>query len=101
MTPYVLTKEAEKDLKEIARYTMKNYGAEKLRIYRGKIKTKLTDIAKGEVTLHSFSKKISQVLVTKCEHHFIFYITENHEKPVIIGIIHETRDIISHIKNRL
>ncbi len=101
MTLYKLTKEAENDLREIARYTMKNHGAKQLQTYRGKIKDKLKDIAQGKVRVRSFSKIFPQVLVTKCEHHFIFYITENHEKPVIIGIIHENRDIVSHIKSRI
>jgi len=101
MTLYELTKDAENDLKEIARYTLNNHGIKQLQLYRGKIKDKLNKIAHGEVMARSFSETLPQVLVTRCEHHLIFYITESREKPVIIGIIHENRDIVSHIKSRI
>jgi len=101
MTLYILTKDAENDLREIARYTLRNHGAKQLQLYRGKIKEKLKNIANDKMIEHPFSEIHPQVHVTKCEHHFIFYITENHEKPIIIGIIHENRDVVSHIKNRI
>ncbi len=101
MTLYELTKDAENDLREIARYTLKNHGTKQLQLYRGKINNKLNEIASGEVIARSFSETLPQVLITRCEHHFIFYITKNREKPVVIGIVHENRDIASQIKNRI
>ena len=100
MNPYILTKDAENDLRDIARYTLEKHGAKQLQTYRKKINSRLNKIAKGEVIARSFSRRFPQVLVTQCEHHFIFYITDNVQKPLIIGIIHENRDMVARVKER-
>lgn len=35
------------------------------------------------------------------KHHFIFYLAESVEKPVIIGVIHEKRDMVKRLAERL
>ena len=101
MTSYVLTKDAENDLREIARYTLKNHGVKKLQYYKGEINKKLNEIGKGKALERNFFENLPQVHVAKCEHHFIFFVTDNCVKPIIIAIIHESSDIVSRIKNRI
>jgi len=48
-----------------------------------------------------FWREFTELLVTKYKYHFIFYLTENVEKPVIIGVIHERRDVVSRLSERL
>lgn len=101
MKHYGLTKDAEKDLREVARYTLNKWGKEKLQEYRAGLKSIFSKIGKNDIKIHKFSKIIPELLVTKYKHHFIFYLTENLEKPVIIGVIHERRDIVKRLTERL
>ena len=41
------------------------------------------------------------VYVTKSGGHFIFYLAEENQKPIIIAVIHESRDILEHLTARL
>ena len=85
---YEFTKDAEKDLREVAQYTLNKWGKKALAEYRDGLKA-------------TFSKTFPQLLVTKYKYHFIFYITEGMTKPVIIGVIHEKRDIVNRLSERL
>ena len=101
MKNYRLTKEAEKDLREVARYTLKKWGPAMLQTYRGGLKNTFEAIGNNDVLGRKFSDNFPELLVTKFKHHFIFYLTEGMEKSVIIGVIHERRDIVEHLSKRL
>ncbi len=101
MKRYRLTKDAEKDLREVARYTLKKWGPAMLREYRSGLKKVLEAIANDNAVNRSFSDSIPELLVTKYKHHFIFYITEDMGKSVVIGVIHERRNIVKRISERL
>jgi len=98
---YELTQGAEQDLREIARYTLKNWGSKSLESYWHGLKNTFKTIGKNDVIKRQFSDKFSQLLVTKYRYHFIFYITNPAKKPVIIAIIHEKMDIVKRLVNRL
>jgi len=100
MKIYELTNDAEKDLRELARYTLNKWSNELLQEYRGGLKNTFEKIGKHQVKKHPFSRQFSELLVTKYKYHFIFYLTENLEKPVIIGVIHERRDIVNQLTER-
>lgn len=101
MKYYELTKDAENDLREVARYTLNKWGKEKLQEYRGGLKDTFNAIGQNEIIQHSFSKTFPELLVTKYKYHFIFYLTDGFDKPVIIGVIHEKRDIVNRLTERL
>ncbi len=101
MTLYEISVDAENDLKEIAQYTLNKWGAKVFNQYRnGLIKT-FDAIANKNVIEKRVSKKLPDVLVSKYRHHFIFYLTITNQKPIIIAIIHEQRDILKHLIKRL
>ncbi len=99
MTSYRLTKDAENDLRSIARYTLDNHGSKQLQLYRSKLEAKFLEIAEGTVIAKSFSLNIPEVLVTRCEHHFVFFLSGN--PAIIIAILHEKMDMISRLGKRL
>jgi len=98
---FELTKDAEKDLREVARYTLNRWGREKLREYRDGLIKLFEEIGKNNVTKRQFSDHFPELLVAKYRYHYIFYLTENVTKPIIIGVIHERRDIVSRLTERL
>ena len=101
MTSYELTKDAENDLRDIARYTLKEWGKEAFERYRSGIKKTFQDIGKNKILKRQFSERFPELLVTKYRRYYIFYLTEKVKKPVIIGVIHERRDIVSRLSERL
>lgn len=102
MTPsYELIKDAEADLRDVARYTLRKWGKNALEIYRKGLNKTFQDINRGEVISNAFSNAYPQLLVTKHKYHYIFYITENRTKPLIIGVIHERRDLVNRLSERL
>ena len=101
MPSYALTKDAENDLKEIARYTLKEWDEPTFQRYKKGLSEKFNELAQPSVVKKTFSQAFPQLLVTKYRYHYIFYLTEGYEKPIIIGVIHEQRDIVNRLKNRL
>ncbi len=101
MKNYRLTTEAEKDLREVARYTLKEWGQAMQRDYRDGLKKTFEAIGSKDVVGRGFSDKFPELLVAKFKHHFIFYLTAGVEKPSIIGVIHERRDIVRRLSERL
>ena len=55
MKSYRLTKEAEKDLREVARYTRKEWGQAMLQEYRGGLKKTFEAIGNHDVVSRDFS----------------------------------------------
>lgn len=101
MQPYELSKDAEEDLREVARYTLDQWGKEQLAEYRQGLKETFHTIGVQNVVSRQFSKNYPQLRVTKYRYHHIFYISEGVDKPIIIGVIHERRDIVNQLARRL
>jgi toxin ParE1/3/4 len=101
MTPYLITKEAENDLREVARYTLKTWGKDIFEQYRKGLNEIFSAIGNGTVTARSLSARHPQVQTAKYRYHYVFFIKENLAKPVIIGVIHEKRDIVNPLQGRL
>lgn len=99
--PYRLTKHAQNDLREIARYTLKTWGKEALHSYRNGISNTFMQISNGNILEKCFSDVFPELLVTRYKHHYIFYLKQDPSLTVIIGVIHERRDIVSRLTQRL
>jgi len=98
---YELSVDAEKDLREVARYTLDKWGKEALQKSRHGLRNSFEAISKGTVQARVFSESFPQLSVLKYEYHYIFYLSGNREKPIIIGVIHERRDVVNRLSERL
>lgn len=101
MANYKLTKAADSDLESIAHYTISEWGIEQARRYVGKLDQCFQNIGAGEVFEKRFSHRMPQVYVTRCEHHYIFYLAPGGEQPIVIAVLHERMDMIACLKARL
>lgn len=101
MQPYELTPSAEEDLKDIARYTLKQWGKNQSLHYAGLLERRFLEIADRSCFSRSFSERYSQIQVTRCEHHYIFYIYPEGKRPCIIAVLHERMDKLTKLENRL
>lgn len=98
---YELSPDAQQDLREVARYTGNRWGREALEKYRNGLHATFDSIGDGSVFKRTFSKEFPHLLVTKYRYHFVFYIREGLERPVIIGVVHERRDTVNRLIERL
>jgi len=101
MPPYELTASAQEDLKEIARYTLTTWGRKQTLVYAGLLEKHFCEISARTAYVRSFSKRFPQILVSHCEHHYIFHVHPDNQSPRIIAVLHENMDILSRLKNRL
>ena len=101
MPAYRLSKDAKRDLQEITSYTLNLWGRDALEKYVGGLTKTFDAIGDGAIRGWSFSRRFPELLVTKYRYHYVFYITEGLDEPGIIGVIHERRDIVSRLSERL
>lgn len=101
MKSYELSTDAEEDLREVARYTLNKWGEEMLHKYRDGLKNIFEEIGNQSRPKKQFSENLPELLVTKYKYHYIFYLSEHVTKPIIIGVIHERRDIVARLTERL
>jgi len=101
MPLYELTASAQEDLKAIALYTFITWGNPQALKYATLLEKRFGEIATGNAYGRCFSKRFPQILVNRCEHHYIFYV-HPHGKPVrIIAVLHENMDLVNRLKDRL
>lgn len=101
MLSYRLTKEADADIEEIARYTISEWGTRQAERYLEKLVKCFEDVGAGQAFRRKVSEQLKQVFVTRCEHHYVFYFCPENERPVIIAVWHERMDAIQRLKARL
>lgn len=101
MPLYELTSQAESDIRGIIRYTLEQHGEKQAFRYKNVLQERFCAIAERAVHARPLSERYSQVLVTRCEHHYIFYIHPEGKTPRIIAILHERMDVLTRLKDRL
>ena len=101
MSPYKLTAHAREDLKEIARYTLTKWGKEQSLHYAALLEKRFCEIAEGTAYSRTFSSRHPQILVSRCEQHYVFYIHAEERPPCIIAVLHKRMDMLMRLKNRL
>jgi len=82
-------------------YTLDRWGSDMRNQYRDGLKEAFRAIAARELPGRPFSSTFPHLLVAEYRYHYIFYLQGASTKPVIIGIIHERRDMVSRLKERL
>jgi toxin ParE1/3/4 len=100
MPPYQLTRPAQQDLEEIARYTLATWGRQQAMRYGERLEQRFHEIAKGTALSRAFSSRHPQVLVNHCEHHYIFFLRPAGQKPCIIAVLHERMNLVAWLDKR-
>jgi plasmid stabilization system protein ParE len=101
MRPYELTPLAEQDLKEIYRYTIKTWGKKQAKHYAGLLEKCFNDIASNAAKVRNLSALRHDVMVSRCEHHYIFFTNPGDQKPQIFAVLHERMNQLERLKERL
>jgi plasmid stabilization system protein ParE len=98
---YVLSSSAEADLREIVRYTQKQWGISQTRIYLAKLRTGIEMLAIGQGAFKDMSELYPLLRIARCEHHYIFCLPRDGAPSIIVAIFHERMDLMARLQSRL
>ncbi|MDQ4420971.1 type II toxin-antitoxin system RelE/ParE family toxin [Sphingobium sp. DEHP117] len=98
---YVLSSAAEADLRDIVRYTRKQWGDTQTRTYMAKIKAGIEHIAGGQGVFKDISALHPGLRVTRCEHHYIFCLPRADAPALIVALFHERMDLMTRLADRM
>ena len=99
--PYVLTAAAADDLRAIVRYTKKQWGDTQVRSYMTKLERGIVRLATGQAVSRDMSDLHPGLLMSHCEHHYVFCLPRGDEPALIVAIFHERMDLMVQLENRL
>ncbi len=101
MPEYELTHAADRDLLDIARYTIKTWGLAQANWYEAEIRTHFIAIGKSEAHARPFLEHRPELLFCRCEHHYIFFLQRESACPLILAVFHENMDLMTRLRDRL
>ena len=101
MNGYVLTDEAEADLRSIIRYTRKQWGEAQVRRYIAKLQAGIANLAASKGAFKDMSAIYPALRMSHCEHHYLFCLPREGAPALIIAIFHERMDLMTRLAGRL
>lgn len=101
MPAYELTPEAKQDIRGVWLYTAEQWSEQQADRYTGLLEACFRRIAGRRARSKGFSERYPQVQVTRCEHHYVFFLRPEGQKPVIFAVLHERMDMLARIGERL
>lgn len=96
-----MTPDAERDLREIAHYTLRQWGARQQRRYAELLAAGFEAIAARRVLPRRLFPDWPDVLVSRCAYHYVFYVHPEGEPPRIFAVFHEQMDLLTRLTERL
>ena len=98
---YEISKAAEKDWRGIVRYTLDNFGKRQVQKYTKSLLKCLDDLTNGVGQHKKIDVSGYQVLIKRCQKHYIFALNQPDNPLLVIAILHEQMDLIRRLKDRL
>ncbi|TDB51274.1 type II toxin-antitoxin system RelE/ParE family toxin [Photorhabdus khanii] len=101
MTTYILTAEAEADLRSIIRYTRKQWGTAQVRRYITRLEHGIACLAVGRGTFKDMSELFPELRMAHCEHHYVFCLPRGSAPALVVAIFHERMDLMTRLAERI
>lgn len=98
---YVLTAAAEADLREIIRYTRKQWGAAQVRSYVAKLEGGIERLVTGQGASKDMAALYPALRMVHCEHHYVFCLPREGAPALVVAIFHERMDLMARLTERL
>ena len=98
---YVLTKAAAADLREIVRYTRKQWGRDQALSYVSRLKYDIEQLVADDGVGKDISALYPGLRMVHCQHHYIFCLPQSDTPALVVAILHERMDLITRVANRL
>ncbi|ELY3087532.1 type II toxin-antitoxin system RelE/ParE family toxin [Klebsiella aerogenes] len=101
MTAYILTTDAEADLRGIIRYTRKQWGTAQVRRYIARLEHGIGALAAGRGSFRDMSELFPELRMIHCEHHYVFCLPRGSAPALVIAIFHERMELMARLGERL
>lgn len=99
--PYVLTADAEADMRAIVRYTRQQWGEAQARSYTAKLTRGVERLASGAGAFKDMTALHPGLRMVRCEHHYIFCLPRDDAPALVMAILHERMDLLARLAGRL
>jgi toxin ParE1/3/4 len=98
--PFCSSVAAEKDLKQIWRYTAQHYGTAQADSYTDALQSGCQKITKNPTGYRAIRLANHDIRIYRCEHHYILYLVTD-PGVVIIAFFHERMNLLVRLQARL
>lgn len=98
---YVLTVSAEADLRDIIRYTRKQWGDAQTRNYVAKLELCIERVATGQGFFKDMAALYPGMRMVLCGHHYIFCLPRVDAPALVVALFHERMDLMVRLADRL
>ena len=98
---YVLTVDAEADLREIVRYTRRKWGDAQTRTYADKLARGIELLVGGDQAFKDMTDLSPGLRMSRCEHQHIFCLLREDAPALVVAILHERMDLMVRLAARL
>ncbi|MBW8910698.1 MAG: type II toxin-antitoxin system RelE/ParE family toxin [Sphingomonas sp.] len=98
---YVLSAAAEADLRDIIRYTRRQWGDTQTRAYIAKLQCGIESVSAGQGVFRDMTALYPGLRMVHCEHHFIFCLPRAKAPALVVAMFHERMDLMTRVADRL
>ena len=99
--PYFLSLAAEADLRDIIRYTRRQWGDAQARAYIATLQTGIERLVAGQGLFKDMATLHPGLRMGHCEKHYIFCLARDHAPGLVVAIFHERMDLMTRVAKRL
>jgi toxin ParE1/3/4 len=92
---------AEAELREIVRYTRKEWGAAQAREYAAKLHHCIAVLATGNKPYRDMTSLHPGLRMARCGGHYVFCLLRQDAPALVVAILHERMDILVRLEQRL
>lgn len=97
----MLTDAAEADMRDIIRYTRKQWGDAQVRRYIAKLEQGIVRLAASQDAFKDMSALYPALRMAHCEHHYVFCLPRENAPALVVAIFHERMDLMTRLAARL
>jgi toxin ParE1/3/4 len=101
MPDYELSPDAEDDLSAIAAYTIATWSALQSDRYEVALMACFEALASGGARTRQPIPHRPEIVVCRCEHHYVFALRRQDAPILILAVLHENMDLIARLRDRL
>lgn len=96
-----MTAAAEADLREIIRYTRKQWGDAQVRRYIAVLERGIAHLAAGQGASKDMSTLFPALRMGRYQHHYVFCLPRENAPALIVAIFHGRMDLMARLARRL
>jgi plasmid stabilization system protein ParE len=101
MPNYELAEAVEADLKTIALYTISQWGPRQAARYGAMLDSHFEAIGNRKARARTFLEHRPELRVSRVEHHYVFHLDREKQRPLILAVFHENMDLMARLGDRL